>query len=69
MNFSCNINQTERIARIALGVIILVGAIVGLGRWAAILISLVLIAEGAIGWCGIPVIMEKFFDKKQNPPQ
>lgn len=63
MKITCNISQTERIARIALGVIILLGAIIGLGRWAAVLVSLALIIEGAIGWCGIPIIMEKFKKK------
>jgi len=59
LNLTCNIDKTERINRVVIGAIMLLAAILGAGVWFFTLVSLVLIVEGAIGWCGIPVIVEK----------
>lgn len=58
----CNIDQSDRRNRIVMGVIILLAALLGLGKIFFSLVGIVLIAEGVIGWCGIPIIMEKFKD-------
>lgn len=59
----CNIDISDRRNRIVIGVIILLAAILGFGRFFFILVGLALIVEGVIGWCAIPVIMEKFKNK------
>lgn len=58
-NVSCNIDKSDRTNRIVFGVILLLGALVGFGRGFMFLIGVILVAEGAIGWCGIPLVMEK----------
>lgn len=57
--FQCNIDKTDRINRIVLGVLILVGLILGVGKVFFTILALVLIAEGLIGWCSIPLIVAK----------
>lgn len=59
----CNIDIADRRNRIVIGVIILLAAILGLGRFFYVLVGLALIVEGVIGWCAIPVLMEKFKNK------
>ena len=59
----CNIDNADRRNRIVIGVIILIAAVLGFGRFFFVLVSLALIIEGLIGWCAIPVIMEKFKSK------
>jgi hypothetical protein len=59
----CNIDIADRRNRIVIGVIILLAAILGLGKFFFVLMGLALIVEGVIGWCAIPVIMEKFKNK------
>lgn len=58
----CNIDQADRRNRVVVGVIILLAALLGLGKIFFSLVGLVLIVEGVIGWCGIPILMEKFKD-------
>lgn len=56
---NCNIDKSDRINRIVFGVIFLLGALLGFGKIFFIVCSLVLIIEGIIGWCGIPLIYSK----------
>lgn len=64
MTNSCNIGNNERIARILIGVILFIGAVVGLGRGFLFLMGILLLVEGFIGWCVTPILVEKF--KLQN---
>jgi hypothetical protein len=48
-----NIEEGDRINRAVIGFILIVGSALGFGRYFMVLCGLVLIAEGAIGWCGI----------------
>jgi hypothetical protein len=57
--FQCNIDKTDRINRIVLGVLILIGLILGVGKLFFTVLALVLIVEGLIGWCSIPLIISK----------
>jgi len=61
---SCNIGNNERIARILIGAILFLGAILGLGRGFLFLMGILLLVEGFIGWCGTPILVEKL--KLQN---
>jgi len=56
---TCNIDESERRNRIVLGVILLLGCLLGLGRWFFALVALVMIVEGVIGWCYIPIAWAK----------
>ena len=56
----CNIDKTDRTNRVVIGVLLLVGALIGLGKLFMILLGVILIAEGAVGWCGIRVLTEKW---------
>jgi hypothetical protein len=55
--FQCNIDKTDRINRIVLGVLILIGLLLGVGKLFFTILALVLIIEGLIGWCSIPLIV------------
>lgn len=56
---ACNIDKSDRTNRIVFGIILVLGALVGFGKIFMILLGAILIIEGAIGWCGIPVLMTK----------
>jgi hypothetical protein len=59
----CNIDMADRKNRVVIGIIILLAAILGFGKFFFALVGIALIVEGVIGWCAIPVIMDKFKDK------
>lgn len=56
---SCNIDKTERINRTIIGVILVLAALLGAGKLFFIVVGGLLILSGLVGWCSIPVIMEK----------
>jgi hypothetical protein len=58
----CNIDQADRRNRIVIGVIILLAALLGFGKVFFALVGIALIAEGVVGWCAIPILLEKFKD-------
>ena len=59
----CNIDKTDRINRVVIGIILLLAALLGLGPVFFALVSIVLIVQGAIGWCSIPYLMDKLNKK------
>lgn len=68
MALECNIEKSDRTNRMVIGALLVIGAILGFGRFSAILVGLVLIAEGYIGWCGIPILMAKFKKSEDTQP-
>ena len=58
-SISCNIDKTDRINRTVVGLVLLVGALIGMGKVFFLIFGLVLIIEGIIGWCSIPYLMSK----------
>lgn len=64
LNVTCNIDKTDRINRTVLGIFLVLGVVLGFGKWFFFLFGIIMIAEGVIGWCGIPVMMEKLGLKK-----
>jgi hypothetical protein len=64
MKASCNIDKTDRINRAVIGAILLLGVLFGAGHLFYTIIGLALMIEGAIGWCSIPVLINKFKAKK-----
>lgn len=61
---TCNIDKTDRINRVVIGLFLLLGALLGAGKWFLLLAGAVLVAEGLMGWCGIPIMVEKL--KRMN---
>lgn len=62
----CNIDKNDRVNRTVIGVILCLGVLLGLGAFFYFLVGVILIAEGAIGWCGIPILVEKWKEKQKN---
>lgn len=60
MALECNIEKSDRTNRLVIGAILIIGAILGFGRFWAILIGIALMVEGYLGWCGIPILLAKF---------
>lgn len=55
----CNIDKTDRINRTVIGVILFIAALIGMGKIFFMLVGLVLVIEGMIGWCYIPSLINK----------
>lgn len=71
-NLPSNLESNERVTRMVIGVVLLIGALLDFGRVFLFLSGVALIVEAVIGWCGIPILAEKFklndfFKKKENP--
>ena len=60
LNVASNIQGNERITRLVIGIVLLIGVLLGLGKLFAFLVGVILVVEGIIGWCGIPILAEKF---------
>ena len=56
----CNINKTDRINRIVIGVLLFLAAVVGMGKTFFMIVGVVLVIEGWIGWCSIPYLISRF---------
>lgn len=56
---SCNINQTDRINRIVVGIVLILAAVLGASKWFFIILGVILTLSGVFGLCSIPLIMEK----------
>lgn len=59
----CNINKTDRINRAVIGAILFFAALIGMSKMFFMLVGLVLILEGLIGWCSIPYLIGKIKGK------
>ncbi len=57
-NKECNIDQTDRLNRVVIGAILIFAVLTGMSKFFAFLLGLVLIIEGAIGWCAIPYLRD-----------
>ena len=53
-NVASNLESNERFSRLVIGVLL------GLGKLFAFLVGVILIIEAIIGWCGIPILAERF---------
>ena len=56
---ACNIDKTDRVNRTVIGVLLCFAALIGMSKVFFIILGLVLIVEGVIGWCSIPYLMSK----------
>jgi hypothetical protein len=67
-NIVCNIDKADRTNRMVFGVLLVVGALIGLGKFFMILLGIILIAEGYLGWCGIPIVVAKWKEMQTKKP-
>ena len=59
----CNIEQSDRLNRSVIGVILILAALLNFSWIFFALVGIILVVEGAIGWCAIPHIIDKFKTK------
>lgn len=55
----CNIDKTDRINRVIIGALLFLGALLGMSKVFFMLVGLILVIEGWIGWCSIPYLISK----------
>lgn len=66
-SMKCNIDKTDRINRTIIGLAICLAVLMGLGKTFFMILGIVLVIEGIIGWCSIPLFVNKikvWFDKQ-----
>ena len=59
----CNIDKTDRMNRVVIGAILFFAALIGMGKVFFMVVGLVLVIEGLIGWCSIPYVISKIKGK------
>ena len=62
---ACNIDQSDRINRAAIGLIIFLAALLGASSLFFMAVGVVMIIQGFIGWCSLPYFIS-LFQKKDN---
>lgn len=60
----CNIDKTDRTNRMVIGIILFLAALIGMGKTFFMVVGLVLIVEGWVGWCSIPYLISQFKKRK-----
>lgn len=66
LNIQCNINRTDRINRAIIGAALFFAALAGMSKLFFMIVGLVLVIEGAVGWCSIPYLISKIKHNKIN---
>ncbi|MDF1684873.1 MAG: DUF2892 domain-containing protein [Legionellaceae bacterium] len=61
----CNIDKTDRINRAVIGLLLCFAVLIGMGKSFFMIVGLVLVAEGIIGWCSIPYVISKIKKYKE----
>lgn len=59
-NVVSNIQTSERLARLIFGGVLIAGLLTGFTKTVACLLGAGLIAEGLLGWCGVPILVKRF---------
>ena len=55
----CNIDKTDRINRTVIGALMFFAALIGMSKVFFMVVGLILVIEGIIGWCSIPYLLDK----------
>ncbi len=55
----CNIDKTDRINRVVIGTVLFLGVLIGMSKVFFMVVGIVLVLEGLIGWCSIPYFISK----------
>ncbi len=56
---SCNIDKTDRINRAIIGILLFITAFLGFSKYFFMMIGIILLVEGIIGWCSIPYLIKQ----------
>ena len=56
---SCNIDKTDRINRAVIGALLFFAALIGMSKVFFMVVGIILVIEGLIGWCSIPYLISK----------
>ena len=59
----CNIDKTDRINRAVIGAVLFFAALIGMSKVFFMVVGLILVVEGLIGWCSIPYLISKIKGK------
>ncbi len=59
ISLHCNIDKTDRINRTIIGLLLCIAVLIGVGKFFFMILGLVLVVEGIIGWCSIPYLIGK----------
>lgn len=62
----CNIDKVDRINRAVIGAILFLAALIGMGKVFFMVVGIVLVVEGLIGWCSIPYWVNKIVTIKRH---
>jgi hypothetical protein len=62
----CNIDKTDRMNRVVIGVILFFAALIGMGKVFFMVLGFILVFEGLIGWCSIPYLVSKIKGKRRH---
>lgn len=65
-NINCNIDKTDKIHRIILGSLLLLGAIFDMGKGFMLTLGAIVLVEGILGKCGIPYLIAKYEQLKNK---
>lgn len=60
----CNIDNTDRINRTVIGIALCLAVLIGLGKIFFMILGVILVVEGIIGWCSIPLLVNKIIGKE-----
>lgn len=66
MPVTCNIDNTDRINRIVIGLGLFLAALLGASTLFYMAVGIILVIQGIIGWCSIPYIIKKFIPQKER---
>ena len=56
---SCNIDKTDRLNRAVIGALLFFAALIGMSKVFFMVVGIILVIEGLIGWCSIPYLISK----------
>ena len=59
----CNIDKTDRMNRVVIGAILFFAALIGMSKVFFMVVGLLLVIEGIVGWCSIPYFISKIKGK------
>lgn len=55
----CNIDKTDRINRTVIGLALCFAVLIGMSNTFFVILGIVLVIEGLVGWCSIPYFISK----------
>jgi len=59
----CNIDKTDRTNRVVIGAVLFFAALIGMSKVFFMVVGLLLVIEGIVGWCSIPYFISKIKGK------